>query len=159
MVGRQGRVTVGRIPNSDEICIVHNYCQKRLGSDGARSCNHCKAEKQKLSLLGDLVGVAGFLERDAFRGLSHVSGCRWRIQKVARPFEGVGVGAKLFSGLVLGSAAVIGSSSLDTVRSMTAGMGGAMHGAHFQAAMSLRESLAFVALILVRSSWSLTSGE
>ena len=145
-------MTVGGIPNSDEICTVHNSCQKRFGSDGARSCSHCKAGKQKLSLLGDLVGVAGFLERGTFRGLSQTSGCRWRIQEVARLFEGAGVGAKLFAGSVWGSAAVRGSSSLDAVRSMMAGMGGAMHAAHFQAAMSLRESWALVALILARSS-------
>jgi hypothetical protein len=155
MLVLQGRMTVGDIRNYDEICTVHNSCQKRFGSESARSCNHCKAEKQKLSLLGDLVGVAGFLERGTFRGLSQVSGCRWRIQEVARP---VGVGAKLFAGAGL-VCAVRGSSSLDAVRSITAEMGGTMHAAHFHAAMSLRESWALVALILARSSWSLTSGE
>jgi len=130
---------------------ICNSCQKRFGSDSARSCNHCKAEKQKLSLLGDLVGCAGFLERGTFRGFSQISGCRWRIQEVARLF---GVGAKLFAGagLVWGCGAVKGSSSLDAVRSMTAGMGGTMHAAHFQAAILLRESWTLVALILARSS-------
>ena len=134
------------------VYYIHNSCQKRFGSESARSCSHWEAEKQKLSLLGVLVGIAGFLERGPFRGLSQISGCRWRIQEVARLFEGAGVGAKLFAGSVWGSAAVRGSSSLDAVRSMMAGMGGAMHAAHFQAAMSLRESWALVALILARSS-------